>query len=64
MVVKLSLDNKIIAGIVFHIDNNKLISPKGASYGGIVFLAVPLNVMNSYSLNLLIGQKRIMLNQS
>ena len=42
-----SLDNKIIAGIVFHIDNNKLISPKGASYGGIVFLAVPLNVMNS-----------------
>ena len=41
-----SMNDKIIAGIVFVIQNNSFKSPIGASYGGIVFSSTPLHIMN------------------
>ena len=41
-----SMNDKIIAGIVFVLQNNIFKSPIGASYGGIVFSITPLHIMN------------------
>jgi len=48
-----SYQNKLLAGLLFVNHNNNIISPYGASYGGIIFAPIPIFKMNEIVVELI-----------
>ena len=54
--------NKLLAGLIFINKNNNLISPYGASYGGIIFTPMPIASMNEIVVELISWSRQNQIN--